>query len=124
MTKKGISTGVDGKMLFYSFEMYETLVEHCQSNIQYFVRDDTTAGGKQFLDAFRGILQRIEIIRRHVMEIHEFVHEYDVDEMTPASGYRSVVKATHEYIKHTTEMSKYVAENRGKLLFRKQTYVK
>lgn len=124
MTKNGISTGVNGKMLFFSFEMYDTLVEHCQNNIQYFERDSTTMAGKQFLDAFRSILQHIEIIRQHVMEIHEFVHEYDFDEMTPASGYRSIVKATHEYIKHSIEMSKYVAENRGKLLFRKQTYVK
>lgn len=124
MTKKVISTGVNGKMLLFSFEMYDTLVEYCQSNIQYFERDTTTAAGKQFLGAFHGILQRIEMIRQHVMEIHEFVHEYDFDDMTPASGYRSVVKAAHEHIKHSTEMSKYVAENRGKLLFRKQTYVK
>lgn len=124
MTKNGISAGADGKMLFFSFEMYDTLVEHCQSNIRYFERDTVTAAGKQFLDAFRGIFQHIEGIRQHVMEIHEFVHEYDFDEMTPASGYRSVVKVTHEYIKHSIGMSKYVAENRGKLLFRKQTYVK
>lgn len=125
MNKIETATGENDKMLlFFSFEMYDTLVEECHSNIQYFKRDNTTMAGKQFFDAFRNILQHIEIIRQHVMEIHKFVHEYDADEMTPANGYRSVVKVTHEYIKHTIEISKYIAENRGNLLFRKQTYVK
>lgn len=111
-------------MLLFSFEMYEILAEHCQNNVQYFERDSSTLAGKRFFDAFRNILQHIEVIRQYVTEIHGFVHEYDFDEMTPASGYRSIVKVTHEYIKHSIEMSKYIAENRGKLLFRKLTYVK
>lgn len=120
---KNLTSG-NGKMMLFSFDMYDVLVEHCQNNLQYFGRDSSTVAGKLFFDAFHNILQHIEIIRQYVMEIHKFLHEYDCDEMIQGSGYRSIVKVTHEYIKHTVKVSKYVAENRGNLLFRKQTYVK
>ena len=107
-----------------SYEIYDTLVEHCQSNIQYFGLDSNTVTGKRFLDAFRNVIEHIEIIRKYVTEIDGFLNEYDFDEMIPANGYRSLVKVTHEYIKHTIKVSEHIAENRGNLLFRKQAYVK
>ena len=118
------SKNEEGKISLVSFEIYDELVEHCQCNVKYFERDNTTMAGKQFFDAFRSILQHIEIIRQNVMEICRFSHEYDFDEMTPANGYRSFVKVIYEYIKHTVKVSEYIAENRGNLLFRRQAYVK
>lgn len=108
----------------FSFAVFNTLVDTCQGNIQYFECNNNTVMGKRFLDAFRLIIQRIEIIRQYVTEFHVFMHEYDFDEVTPANGYRGIVNVTHGYIKHTTKMSQYISENRGNLLFRKLKYAK
>lgn len=108
----------------FSIELYDKLVQYCRSNVQYFGCDGDSATNQRFLDAFRRILQHIEIVRKHVTEICGFAHEYDFDEATPASGYRSIVKVTHEYIKHTVKVSKHIAENRDSFLFRKRAYLR
>lgn len=108
----------------FSFELYDSLVGICQSNVQYFEADTKITTSKRFLDAFRRILQHIETIRQYITEFNGFAHEYDFDDRTPGNGYRSIVKVTHEFVKHTVKVSKYIAENRGNLLFRKKTYVK
>lgn len=108
----------------FSFGLYDKLIALCQSNIQYYECDGTTETAKRFLDAFHGIIKQLEIIRQFVSEFHGFVHEYDFDEMTPANGYRSIVKATHGMINHTMKMTKYIAENRLSLLFRRMEYVR
>lgn len=107
-----------------SIELYDKLVQYCRSNVQYFGCATETVTNQRFLDAFRNILVHIEIIRKHGTEIFNFVHEYDFDEATPASGYRSIIKVTQEYIKHTVKVSKHIAEHRDSFLFRKRKYVK
>lgn len=108
----------------FSIELYDELVKYCRSNVQYFGCEKDTATNRRFLDAFRKILQHIEIVRKLVTEICGFAHEYDFDEMTPASGYRSIVKVTHVYIKHTVKVSKYIAEKRNSFLFRRRAYLR
>lgn len=107
-----------------SFEMLDSLVDICRNNIEYFETDTNANTSKRFLDAFGNILQQIEIVRQYIREFNGFAHEYDFDEITPANGYRSIVKVTHQYIKHTLKVAKHIAENRTSLLFRKQTYLK
>lgn len=108
----------------FSFANYDVLIDLCQNNIKYFERDNTTMAGKQFVDAFQNIVKQLAIIREFVTEFYGFVHEYDFDEVTPANGYRSIVKATHGMINYTTKLVKYIAANRGSLLFRKLEHVK
>lgn len=103
--------------------MYDDLIDVCQSNIHYF-ESDSNEVGKRILGAFRSIIEQIGIIRQYVTEFCGFMHEYDFDEKTTANGYRSIVKVTQQYINHTMKVSKYIAVNRGNLLFRKRTYVK
>lgn len=108
----------------FSFANYDVLIDLCQNNIKYFERDNITMAGKQFFDAFQNIIKQLAIIREFVTEFYGFMHEYDFDEMTPANGYRSIVKATHGMINYTTKLAKHIAENRGSLLFRKLEHVK
>lgn len=108
----------------YSFAIYDTLIDSCQKNIKYFERDKTTVAGERFTIAFRKIIKQLAIVRELVTEFYGFLHEYDFDENTPANGYRSIVKATHGMINHTIKVSKYIAENRGTLLFRRMENVK
>lgn len=107
----------------FSFGMYDELIDICQGNIRYFERDNTETG-KRFLDTFRSIIKQMAILRRYVTEFYGFSHEYDFDEHTLANGYRSIVKATHGCINHTTKICKHIAENRRSLLFRKMSHVK
>lgn len=106
-----------------SLAMIDALVEICESNIQYFECDETEAG-QRFLCAFRFIVDQSTTTRAAVIEVEGFMHEYDYDESTPANGYRSMVKVLHACINHTMKICKYIAQNRGHLLFRKTTYIK
>lgn len=107
----------------YSFVLYDALVDICQNNVKYFECDESEIG-QRFLCAFRGIIDHVTIARQFVSKIITFVHEYDFDENTPANGYRSYIKATQACINHTVKISKYIAQNRSYLLFRKNMYMK
>lgn len=107
----------------YSFVLYDALADICQNNIKYFECDESEIG-QRFLCAFHGIIDHLIIARQFVAKIIGFVHEYDFDELTPANGYRSFVKAVQSCINHTVKISKYIAQNRSYLLFRKNMYMK
>lgn len=112
------------KVTVFSDELYDKLIQYCRSNVQYFECHSGSVTNQRFLDAFRSIVQHIEITRKNVVEVSGFAHKYDFDELTPASGYRSILKVIHEYIKHTEKVCKHIAENRGNFLFRKRAYMK
>lgn len=107
----------------FSFAMYDTLIDLCHSNIQYYESDTTAEIAKRFLDAFHNIIKQLGIIRQFVTEFYGFLHEYDFEEV-PANGFRSIIKATHGMINRTMKLTKYIAENRGSLLFRKMEHVR
>lgn len=107
----------------YSFALFDALADICQNNIKYFECDESEIG-QRFLCAFHGVIDHLIIARQCVAKIIQFVHEYDFDEKTPANGYRSFVKAVQSCINHTVKISKYIAQNRSYLLFRKNMYMK
>lgn len=108
----------------FSFAIYDALVDICRNNVEYFECDGSTVTDKRFLNAFLGIIKQSEIVRQYIIELCGVLHEYDFDEHTSANGYRSLVKATHGCINHTTKLAKHIADNRGHLLFRKMAHVK
>jgi hormone-sensitive lipase len=57
-------------------------------------------------------------------EIRSFAGSYDVDETTPANGYRSFVYVVERAIEKTFDIARRVQENRGKLFFRRKFYEK
>lgn len=107
----------------HSFVLYDALVDICQNNIKYFECDESETG-QRFLCAFSGIIDHLTIARQYVTKIITFVHEYDFDETTPANGYRSFVKTVQSCVTHCVKVSKYIAQNRSYLLFRKNMYMK
>lgn len=110
--------------VLFSFANFDVLIDLCLNNIKYFERDNTTMAGEQFLNTFQNVVKQLAIIREFVTEFFGFLHEYDFDEMTPANGYRSIVKATNGMINYTTKLVKYITANRGSLLFRRSEHVK
>lgn len=107
----------------YSFVLYDALIDICTNNVKYFECDDTETG-QRYLGAFQGLIDHIEVAKTYVLQIVQFVHEYDFDEHTPANGYRSFVKTIQACINHSLKVSKYIAQNRSYLLFRKNLYMK
>lgn len=116
-------TAEENEVAVYLFAMYDALLDICENNIAYFECDKTETGHR-FLCAFHTIVDNMKIVRDYVEKFSTFVHEYDFDENTPANGYRSAIKAIQAGIDHFVKISKYIAENRGSLLFRKNTYLK
>lgn len=107
----------------YTFALYDALNDICQNNIKYFECDDTEIG-QRFLWSFQGIIDHINAIKVKLSKIVQFMHEYDFDDKTPANGYRSFVKAVESGVNHSLKVSKYIAQNRSYLLFRKSMYMK
>lgn len=105
------------------FVLYDALSDICKNNVKYYECDETETG-QRFLGAFRGVIDHIAVAKRRVAIIIQFAHEYDFDENTPANGYRSFVKAVQACINHSLKVSKYIAQNRSYLLFRKNMYMK
>ena len=103
--------------------MIDGLVEICLNNCKYFECDETEAG-QRFLCAFRNIIHYAETARESAVDLGTFMHEYDFDESTPGNGYRSMGNVMNACLNHTVKISKYIAQNRGHLLFRKTTYIK
>lgn len=106
-----------------SFALYDALVDICRNNIKYFECDESETG-QRFLGAFRGIIDHVAVAKHYVEQISTFASEYDFDEHTPANGYRSFVKTIQACINHCLKVSKYIAQNRSYLLFRKNMYMK
>lgn len=107
----------------HSLAMITALAEICENNCKYFKWDESEAG-QRFYCAFRSILDHIPFARTNVNELATFMHEYDFDESVPANGYRSMFKILQACVSHALKTSKYIAQNRGYLLFRKKTYMK
>lgn len=107
----------------YSFVLYDALADICKNNVKYYECDDTETG-QRFCGAFQGILDHIDITKKHILKIVLFAHEYDFDENTPGNGYRSFVKVVQSCITHCLKVSKYISQNRSYLLFRRNTYIK
>lgn len=107
----------------YSFVLFDALTDICKNNVKYFECDESEAG-QRFLGAFQGIIDHVVVAKQFIWKVVRFAHEYDFDEHTPANGYRSFVKATQSCINHSLKVSKYIAQNRSYLLFRRTMYMK
>lgn len=109
--------------VIYSFAYYDALNDLCKNNAEYF-RKDETENGQRLYSAVTGITDNLLIVKNLVVQILEFVHEYDFDEHTPGNGYRSFVDVVKSCINHTVKTSAYVMQNRSSILFRKSHYMK
>lgn len=106
-----------------SLLLYDVLYELCQSNIEFFAKDDSMTGSKIHA-AFLTLSLHIGFAKKKVAEISSFAHEYDYDEHTKGNGYRSFVIVVDCCIRHSIKLCRNVQENRNSLLFRKSVYFK
>lgn len=101
----------------------DALKSICTNNLIYFQSDESESG-LRIHGAFVGLIDHIDFAKPLIAEIEQFAGEYDFDEATPGNGYRSFLYVFNSALNHTLKVSKYVTENRGSLLFRKNIYMK
>lgn len=70
------------------------------------------------------IIHQIDEAKILYKEIESFSKEYDVDENLQANGYRSFLKIFDSAINHVSKTLQYFTENRSRILFRKNHYIK
>ena len=105
------------------FALFDTLLELCNNNIEYF-RNDESESGLRIHGAFVGLCDHIRVAKPLTEEVDSFAAEYDLDEATPGNGFRSFVYVVHSCIKRTVRLAKDIISSRTTILFRKSTYVK
>lgn len=105
------------------YELLDALQKISEYNIEYY-RKDQSLNGTKLVHLFEGIIENLNGTRPIIKEIEEFAFHYDFDETTPSNGYRSFISIYKAAAKYCLKVSTYIYENKKKLLFRKQIYVK
>lgn len=100
--------------------MSDHLINLCNNNREYFSKDKSENGIKLHASLSK-IVELLGKFPPLAKEIQSFAGDYDFDENTPGNGYRSFLFIFNAAIKYTENACKYIAENRGKFLFRKST---
>jgi Hormone-sensitive lipase (HSL) N-terminus len=107
-------------------EKYKTideLIRMSTSNVAFYKTDKSFVGLKMHA-AFLKLVEFLEKSTPVTKQIDGFAGDYDFDEKTPGNGYRSFLFIFASAVKHTEKICKYIADNRGYLLFRKSAYMK
>ncbi|XP_058116245.1 hormone-sensitive lipase [Anopheles ziemanni] len=103
--------------------LFDSLIELCRNNVNYFEGDDTETG-LRLHGAFVGLIDHIEMAKPLVRTVQGFMHEYDFDPSVPGNGFRSFLAVVDCCVKMSLKLARYVMENRSAILFRKAVYVK
>uniref|UniRef100_A0A182RS77 Hormone-sensitive lipase n=1 Tax=Anopheles funestus TaxID=62324 RepID=A0A182RS77_ANOFN len=106
-----------------SLMLFDTLIDLCRNNINYFESDETETG-LRLHGAFVGLIDHIEMAKPLVRTVQSFMHEYDFDPSVPGNGFRSFLAVVECCVKTALKLARYVMENRSTILFRKALYVK
>ncbi|XP_053867247.1 hormone-sensitive lipase isoform X1 [Malaclemys terrapin pileata] len=97
--------------------LFQALHVVAEDNVAFF-RQSASETGRRFVAAFTAIgehARRLEPILRHFASVY---HVFDLDEATPANGYRSLAQTTRCCLAHVLHKSRYVAANRRSIFFR------
>ena len=111
------------RILDEKFILVQELSNICVSNSDYFQNDNTIIGSR-LLTSFNGLKENLEKSLILIEIIVNFSHEYDFDENTKGNGYESFVHIYHAAVNYSMKIAKYISDNRGSLLFRKNLYFK
>ncbi|TFJ96237.1 Hormone-sensitive lipase [Platysternon megacephalum] len=97
--------------------LFQALHAVAEDNVAFF-RQSASEPGRRFVAAFTAIgehARRLEPVLRHFASVY---HVFDLDEATPANGYRSLAQTARCCLAHVLHKSRYVAANRRSIFFR------
>ncbi|XP_044290922.1 hormone-sensitive lipase isoform X1 [Varanus komodoensis] len=105
------SSSLDSRPLF------QTLYNLVDSNVAFF-QDGSSDTGRRFLASFLAIREHAQHLEPVLSHFATIFHIFDLDERTPANGYRSLAHIVHCCLAHIIHKSHYVATNRHSIFFR------
>ncbi|XP_074837127.1 hormone-sensitive lipase isoform X2 [Carettochelys insculpta] len=97
--------------------LFQALHALAEDNVAFF-QQSTSETGRRFVAAFTAIREHarcLEPVLRHFSSVY---HVFDLDESTPANGYRSLAHTACCCLAHVLHKSQYVAANRRSVFFR------
>nr|XP_056703724.1 hormone-sensitive lipase [Euleptes europaea] len=97
--------------------LFQTLHALAEDNAAFF-REQTTETGQRFVAAFTAIREHAQCLEPILGHFATVYHIFDLDEHTPANGYRSLAQTVRCCLAHIIHKSRYVATNRGSIFFR------
>ncbi|KAH0631668.1 hypothetical protein JD844_006118 [Phrynosoma platyrhinos] len=106
-----VSGAMDSRPLFQTLHML------AEDNAAFF-RDSTSETSQRFLAAFTTIQEHARCLEPVLGHFATIYHLFDLDEQTPANGYRSLAQTVHCCLAHIIHKSRYVAANRRSIFFR------
>lgn len=99
----------------------ETLKSLCQSIKFKFVLDKSENGIKIYTSAWK-IFEFTDKCQENLMKIDSFAGKYDLDQFTPANGYRSFLAVFNSFIILATKVSSEIDEKFGKIFLWKSRH--
>lgn len=106
-----------------NFNLFNALRDLCSNNIDYF-KDDDSVGGQRLHGAFTGIIDHLDRLKPMIEQVNQFTREYDFDENVKGNGFRSFIYVVNCCIEQSLKLIRYVTQNRGTILFRKNIYMR
>nr|XP_060640196.1 hormone-sensitive lipase-like [Anolis sagrei ordinatus] len=97
--------------------LFQTLHALVEDNAAFF-RESSSEVGQRFLAAFLAIREHARCLEPVLGHLATIYHLFDLDEETPANGYRSLAQTVRCCLAHIVHKSRYVAANRRSLFFR------
>ncbi|XP_039208135.1 hormone-sensitive lipase isoform X3 [Crotalus tigris] len=97
--------------------LFQTLLMLAEDNVAFF-QNVPTETGQRFLATFTTIQEHARSLEPMLDHFSAVYHVFDLDEHTPANGYRSLAQTVRCCVAHIIHKSRYVAANRRSIFFR------
>ncbi|XP_067419879.1 hormone-sensitive lipase isoform X1 [Emydura macquarii macquarii] len=97
--------------------LFQALHALAEDNAAFF-RQSATETGHRFVAAFTAIREHARCLEPVLRHFASVCHIFDLDEATPANGYRSLAQTARCCLAHVLHKSRYVAANRRSIFFR------
>lgn len=97
--------------------LFQTLYMLAEDNAAFF-RESASETALRFVTAFMTIQEHARCLEPVLGHFATIYHIFDLDERTPANGYRSLAHTVHSCLAHIIHKSRYVAANRRSIFFR------
>uniref|UniRef100_A0A8D0HHB7 Hormone-sensitive lipase n=1 Tax=Sphenodon punctatus TaxID=8508 RepID=A0A8D0HHB7_SPHPU len=97
--------------------LFQTLHTLAEDNVAFF-RQSAAETSRRFVVAFTAIREHARCLEPVLSHFATIYHVFDLDENTPANGYRSLAHTVRCCLAHIIHKSRYVAANRRSIFFR------
>lgn len=95
----------------------------CNKNAEYFAKDSSENGQRLYI-SFLAIIDTLNVLYPQVLDIESRASEFDLDEYTPANGYRSFISIFNMSVSYAIDLNQKILWRKNSILFRKTVLTK